>query len=173
MRLKTINQKPRLSIIFYIGSDIPLKFKNGSILLLSPFYENWISIQRIMKIFSRLLAVLLSHELYFPLLKKWSLNLTAIPRLNGEELDFNNAFQMGGLAFASYKAKEQQKFRFGIYVNNDFFGLFVIPLAGIDWRIDQKNYLFGLLPGRLTFEHQLSHNLYTGLLFVRSLIPIA
>src|SRR3954469_7037425 len=25
----------------YVGSDIPLRFKNGTILLLSPFYENW------------------------------------------------------------------------------------------------------------------------------------
>src|SRR5215216_8190910 len=25
----------------YIGSDLPVKFKNGTILLLSPFYENW------------------------------------------------------------------------------------------------------------------------------------
>ena len=93
------------------------------------------------------------------------INLTAIPRLNGEELNFNTAFQMGGLAFASYKAKEQQKFRFGIYVNNDFFGVFVIPLVGVDWRIDNKNCVFGLLPGRLTFEHQLNDHLYTGATF--------
>jgi hypothetical protein len=97
--------------------------------------------------------------------KKWSLNLIAIPRINAEDIQLNTAFQMGGIAFASYKIKEQQKFRLGVYVNNDFFGVFVIPLAGVDWKINNTNYLFGLLPGRLTFEHRLNAYLYTGATF--------
>ena len=96
---------------------------------------------------------------------KWSLNVTTISRVNGEEIKLDNTFQFGGILFASYKKKEQQKFRLGVYVNNDFFGLFIVPLAGFDWRIDKRNYLFGLLPGRLTFEHQLNKRLYTGATF--------
>ena len=42
---------------------------------------------------------------------------------------------------------------------------YVIPLAGIDWKINNNNYLFGLLPGRLTFEHRLNNSLYTGATF--------
>ena len=40
-----------------------------------------------------------------------------------------------------------------------------MPLLGTDWRIDEKNYLFGLLPGRLTYEHQWSNKLYGGATF--------
>jgi len=150
----------------YVGSDLPLKLKNGSIVLFSPFYENWNIDSADNKDFiPTVSSVALPLSFIFPLSKKWSLALTAIPRLNGEELNFNSSFQMGGLAFASYKAKEDQKFRFGIYVNNDFFGVFVVPLAGIDWKIDEKNYLFGLLPGRLTFEHRLADRIYTGATF--------
>ena len=60
------------------------------------------------------------------------------------------------------KKKETLKYKFGVYVNSEFFGIFIIPLAGIDWRIDSRNNLFGVLPGRLTFEHQLNTHFYTG-----------
>jgi len=150
----------------YIGSDIFFKFKNGTILLISPFFENWnIDSADNENFLPSVSSIAFPVSIIFPIDKKWSLNLTAIPRVNGEELHFDDAFQMGGLAFASYKAKEEQKFRFGIYVNNDFFGVFVIPLVGIDWRINKTNYLFGLLPGRLTFEHQLNNNFYAGATF--------
>ncbi len=52
-----------------------------------------------------------------------------------------------------------------MYANAEFFGLFVVPLLGADWRIDEKNYLFGVLPGRFTYEHQWSKKLYGGATF--------
>jgi hypothetical protein len=78
--------------------------------------------------------------------------LTIVPRWNGEQL-FAANISYGGAAAAR---KPDQKFRFGVYANAEFFGLFVIPLLGCDWRIDSRNYLFGILPGRLTFEHEWS-----------------
>ena len=92
----------------------------------------------------------------------WSLTMTAIPRFNSEGLKLENSFQIGGLLLASYKKKETLKYKFGVYVNNEFFGVFVMPLAGIDWKINARNNLFGVLPGRLTFEHRLSDHFFTG-----------
>ena len=66
---------------------------------------------------------------------------------------------------AGYAIRPKQKFRAGVYVNNEFFGLYVVPLIGTDWRIDDKNYLFGVLPGRLTLEHQWSDHFYSGVTF--------
>ncbi len=150
----------------FIGSDIPVRFKNGTIFFLSPFFENWnIDSANNKDFLPSLKSIVLPIGVIFPLSNKWSLNITSIIRVNGEDIQFNNAFQMGGILFASYKKKELQKIRVGIYVNNDFFGVFVVPLVGFDWRIDKSNYLFGLLPGRLTFEHQLSKRLYTGATF--------
>ena len=150
----------------FIGSDIPFKFTNGTIFFLSPFFENWnIDSANNKDFLPSVKSIVLPMGIIFPVSDKWSFNVTAITRVNGEDIQFNNAFQIGGIAFAAYKRKAQQKLRFGIYVNNDFFGVFVVPLVGLDWRIDKTNYLFGLLPGRLTFEHQLNRHLYTGATF--------
>lgn len=151
---------------FFAGTDIPVQFKSGAILLLSPFFESWnIDSANNKNFLPAVNSIALPAGIFFPLNKKWSLNITAIVRVNGEDIDLNNAFQAGGVVFASYKRKEEQKIRLGLYVNNDFFGVFVIPLVGVDWRIDKDNYLFGLLPGRLTFEHKLNPRLYTGATF--------
>ena len=99
----------------------------------------------------------------FPLDKDhWSLTVSAIPRVYGEKLEFDNAFQFGGVLLATYKKRETLKYKFGVYANSEFFGPFFMPLGGIDWRIDGRNNLFGVLPGRLTFEHKLNSRLYTG-----------
>jgi hypothetical protein len=150
----------------YVGSDIPVRFKNGTILLISPFYENWnIDSASTKKYLPVVSGIAFPAGIIFPLNAKWSLNVTVIPRINSEGLQLNNGFQIGGLIFASYKIKERQKLRLGVYVNNDFFGVFIIPLAGIDWKINNKNYLFGLLPGRFSYEHKLSNQFYTGATF--------
>ncbi len=96
---------------------------------------------------------------------KLALAILPVIRSNGEELFAGRTFQFGGAAFLTWARKPQQKFRLGIYLNDEFFGLFVIPLVGTDWRIDEKNYLFGLLPGRLTYEHQWNKNLFGGVTF--------
>ena len=69
---------------------------------------------------------------------------------------------MGGVLLAGYTKNTNLKYKFGVYVNNEFFGVFVMPLAGIDWRINDRNNLFGILPGRLTFELKLNNNFYAG-----------
>jgi hypothetical protein len=39
-----------------------------------------------------------------------------------------------------------------------------MPLVGIDWKINSKAYLYGLLPGTINFEYKLlDKKLYTGL----------
>jgi hypothetical protein len=150
----------------FIGSDLPVRFKSGTILLLSPFYENWNIDSGDNKTYlPSVKSFAIPVSIIFSVNKKWSLNVTAISRINHEDLDLDSGFQIGGLAFASLKLAEQKKVRFGLYVNNDFFGLFIIPLVGVDWRIDKNNYLFGLLPGRLTFEHKVNNILYSGATF--------
>ncbi len=151
----------------YIGSDLPVKLKNNGMLVFSPFYESWnIDSASDKNFLPSVSSVALLVSAVIPMNKNhWSLTVTAIPRFNGEELKFDNSFQMGGVLLASYKKNEDLKYKFGVYVNNEFFGTFVMPLAGIDWRIDAHNNLFGVLPGRLTYEHRLSNNFYTGATF--------
>lgn len=150
----------------YIGSDLPLKLKEKTYLLLSPFYERWqIDSGAKKDIVPTVQSLALPAGLIFPLNAKWGMTLLAIVRKNGETLSGMDNLQVGGTAFASLTAKKDKKFRFGLYANSDFFGFFLMPLLGTDWRIDQKNYIFGLLPGRLTWEHQWTKKFYGGLSF--------
>jgi len=151
----------------WAGSDIPLKLKGNSYLLLSPYYELWrLDSAKKQEIYPTL------HSIAFPIgfiqpigRSNWAITVIPILRWNGEKLFDESTFQYGGVTFATYAPKPLQKFRLGVYLNADFFGLFVMPLLGADWRIDKKNYLFGLLPGRLSFEHKWSEKLYGGATF--------
>ena len=151
----------------WAGSDLPVKLKEKTYLVFSPTYDQWqfdSADQR--QVFPVVRSLSFPVGFMTPLgSSKWSLTLFAIPRWNGEKLFTKNTFQPGGVFLMAYSIKPTQKFRAGIYVNDEFFGLYFVPLIGADWRIDEKNYLFGVLPGRLTFEYHLGNQFYTGFTF--------
>lgn len=151
----------------YMGSDIPVQLRNKSIIIFSPSYENWnIDSASDKNYLPPLSSISLAVTAIIPLdSNRWTISATAIPRINSERLRLTNSFQMGGVLMLVYKKRETLKYKFGLYVNNDFFGLFIMPLAGIDWRINNRNILFGVLPGRITYEHKLNSNFYTGATF--------
>jgi len=161
------NNDPITFSHLYMGSDLPFKLKNNKLLILSPFYEQWNFDSTSDKYF---LPVVKSFALpvsaIIPLAKnRWLLTVTAIPRFNSEALHLQNSFQMGGALITTYMEKSNLMYKFGVYVNSEFFGLFVIPLVGIDWKINANNNLFGVLPGRLTYEHKSGKAFYTGATF--------
>jgi hypothetical protein len=151
----------------WLGSDIPIKLKQNTYLLLSPYYERWqIDSGSIEKIVPVVQSIAFPIGVILPFKDpKWALTIVPVFRSNGEKLFADKTFQFGGATFVTWARKPQQKFRFGVYINNEFFGVFIVPLIGTDWRIDKKNYLFGLLPGRLTYEHQWSKKLFGGATF--------
>ncbi len=153
----------------FIGPDFPFKMKKNRFVVLSPFFDNWNIDSASNKTYlPPVSSVGIGLSTILPLSKdkeRWTLTLTAIPRFNSEGLHLDNSFQLGGVVLATYQKNAALKYKFGVYVNNEFFGLFVIPLAGIAWNIDDRNNLFGTLPNRLTFEHKLNDNFYTGVTF--------
>lgn len=148
----------------YMGSDIPIQLKHNKLIVISPFYDNWnIDSGSEKNFIPQVSGIALPISFIFPLRKNgWSFTITGILRFNGEGLILKNNFQMGGAVLGKYKPKENLTYNFGVYINNDFFGVFIVPLAGIDWRINERNNLFGVLPGHLTYEHKLSNRFYTG-----------
>jgi hypothetical protein len=76
-----------------------------------------------------------------------------------------NACQYGGAIIISCQKNEKLTYKYGLYFNREFFGNFFMPLAGIDWRINAKNNLFGVLPGNMTYEHKVSSLFYYGATF--------
>lgn len=151
----------------FIGPDLPVKLKNGGLFVISPVYEKWnIDSASNQSYLPQVSSIALALSGVIPLDKNhWSLTISAIPRINSEKLKTDNGFQFGGALLATYKKKETLKYKLGVYVNREFFGIFVMPLGGIDWRINNNNNLFGVLPGRLTFEHKLKTHFYTGATF--------
>lgn len=151
----------------WVGSELPIKLKNNTYLLISPFYEQWqFESANNLEGIPTVQSICLPIGLITPIQKsKWSLSIIPLIRSNGEKLFSNNTFQYGGVFFTTFEKKQNQKFRFGIYANKEFFGWFIIPVLGADWQIDDKNYIFGLLPGRLTYEHKWSEKLYGGATF--------
>lgn len=151
----------------WAGSDIPIKLKENTYLILSPYYEQWqIDSASKEEISPAVHSVTFPVGLILPIKNsKWSLTVLPTLRTNGEKLFADETMQFGGAVFGTWARRPQQKFRFGVYLNDEFFGLFIIPLVGADWKIDEKNYLFGLLPGRLTYEHQWTKKLYAGATF--------
>lgn len=99
--------------------------------------------------------------------EKWKTMVMAIPKINGEQIDFSgNRFQMGGIALFTYKKKENLKYHFGLYYNKEFFGDYFMPLLGIDWKINDHMNLFGDMPANLNFEYRISNSFYTGVSYL-------
>lgn len=148
---------------FSFETNLPLQFNNKKdAIIFSPFFENWSS-----KIYSDnrqiyysiALPVTLSIKVPYT---KWAVLLTGIIRMNDSSINKKSKMQIGGAFMVSNKRNENLTWKLGIYVNNELFGLFVMPLIGIDWRINEKNNLFGVLPGNLTYEHKINNRFYYG-----------
>jgi len=99
---------------------------------------------------------------------KWNITILAMPKISECEnvLTFRNKdFQMGGAVLFTYKKRNSLKYKFGLYYNREFFGNYFMPLAGIDWKINDRMYLFGVLPGSMNYEYRICNWFYTGLAY--------
>jgi hypothetical protein len=153
---------------FNFSFTVPIQFNNKkSTLILSPFFERW---QTSMD------SVHVYHSFHYGLVlpvsllmsighSNWNLLATAIVRMNDVVINRYGECQFGGYAITSYKKSATLTYKMGVYINGDYFGLFVMPLLGIDWQINDRDNLFGVLPASLTFEHKLNKHFYTGTVF--------
>lgn len=153
---------------FNAGMNIPFQFKkDSSVLVVSMAAELWnVEIKGITNMPGSFQSLIVPLTYVKPLSQKWTLSITGIARWNGTNKElFRNSFQKGGALLATYKKKKDLHFKFGFYYNSEFSGRFIVPLAGIDWKINNKNNLFGVLPGNLVYEHKLNTHFYWGLAF--------
>jgi len=148
---------------FSLGTNLPIQFNNKKdAVIISPFFEMWspqINKNRRQNYYSLALPVSLSKTIPG---SKWSFLLTGIIRMNDSSINNKGRMQVGGALIVNYKNNENLTLKLGAYVNSEYFGLFVMPLLGIDWRINERNNLFGVLPGNLTYEHKINKHFYYG-----------
>ena len=148
---------------FSFETNLPIQFKNKKdAVIFSPFFENWysqINYTKRQNYYSVALPVTLSKTIPYT---KWAVLLTGIVRMNDSNINKRTKMQVGGAFIVSNKRNEHLTWKLGLYVNNDLFGVFVVPLAGIDWQINNRNILFGVLPGNLIYEHKINNHFYYG-----------
>jgi Domain of unknown function (DUF6268) len=153
---------------FNFSFTAPIQFNNKKdAIILSPFFERWQTSMDSVHVFHSFhYGLVLPVSSLMPIgHSNWSLLTTAIVRLNYAVIDQYGELQFGGAAIASYKKSTALTYKMGVYINRDFFGLFVIPLLGIDWQINDRETLFGVLPASLTYEYKLNKHFYTGAVF--------
>lgn len=165
---KGLNKKenPLHSDFYNINLTAPIELqKKGDAIVINPFFEHNEG-----KIADRKFHVVGQGASIGFLNKlketKWSLYTAFILRRNKEaEKKPDDVWQYGGVVLATIEKNKELSFKFGLYYNKEFFGNYFMPLAGIDWTINDKNNLFGVLPGNMTFEHKVNRSFYLGGIF--------
>lgn len=165
------NKKNLLNTFTFINGqlNLPLVFKkDSSMLVFNPILENWhVNVSSQQDLPNNVTSLALPLYFIKPLSKKWAITITPTIRWNGSgnSLLKKEFLQFGGFSFLSYKKKANLIYRFGLYYNSEFSGPFFMLLAGIDWQINKKNNLFGVLPGSITYEHKAAEWFYYGATF--------
>ena len=153
---------------FNLSTILPVLLKNKKdAVIFSPFYEQWSAhIAGVDSFKTTHFGLVLPVSLLKSISAKWSLLITPIIRINDTAFTGKSKYQFGGALLASHKSADGKfTYKFGVYLNGDLFGMFVMPLVGIDWRINASTNLFGVLPGNLTVEHKVSRHFYFGAAF--------
>jgi len=149
---------------------LPKEFKNGNMLLVRLNTETVNSTATPEYAYSyRLSAISLPLGFKFAAKnKKWETILIGIPKIASDfqdQLDKHD-FQYGGIFLQQYIRSSKLKIKAGLYYNREAFGNFFVPLVGVDWKINNRIYLYGILPTNYRAEFNIVKNkLYCGLNF--------
>ena len=163
-----LNEKtsPLESNFFTLDVTIPIELKkNGDAFIINPFFTNNTGEVSTMgfHVTSKALMVGFFKKDVFP---DWNLLSSFVVRRNAEaDIASKDDWQYGGIILTTWKKNQDLSFKFGLYYNKEFFGNFFMPLVGLDWKIDARNNLFGVLPGYIIFEHKVAPRFYYGLAF--------
>lgn len=146
--LKTAaGHKEILSSYNAIDISLPVKLQED-ILVFSPSYENYfLSFRDSTPAFSVQgikFATAFAHKWKA---KAWKTTLVAVFRsVSLTKNSWNrNALQTGGAVVMAYEKNSNLTYKFGVYYNSEFFGPFILPLLGIDYRPSDRVKLFGVL----------------------------
>lgn len=96
--------------------------------------------------------------------KKWNVTGIFMPKITSDLIDPINSYdyQFGGTVLFQYKPKSNIRYKFGTFYNTEPFGNFFVPLLGVDWQINEKNWIYGNLPLNMRYEHRFAEKLYAG-----------
>ncbi len=96
---------------------------------------------------------------------KWTYTALVMPKFaaeNGYSWEHQSA-QLGGVFLLTRHFSMKFKLKAGLSYNREAFGNFFVPLFGIDWKVNDKLNIFGVLPQSLIFEYRLHSRVYAGI----------
>jgi Domain of unknown function (DUF6268) len=147
--------------------NIPVELKKrGGVFLASPFFEQWQTFfPQNPSTEARYSSIGLPLTFIHTFSQQWRILCSITPRVNYESLAGKNIWQVGGAILVTRQVSPKLALKAGLFYNREFFGNFFVPLAGIEWKVNQRNKLFGVLPNSLTYEHKASIRFYYGAMF--------
>lgn len=82
--------------------------------------------------------------------KGWSITSLLINRLRNQKNSINSSlkdrYQIGGALIVEKKKSESLAYKGGVYLNKDAFGPLLVPMLGLDWRVNDHLQLKTLFP---------------------------
>lgn len=155
---------------YFLNLFLPKEFKNGNTLLVRLNSETLNSTISPDSSYSyRLSSVSLPLGMKFVSKnKKWETVALVVPKVASDFKDAINSYdyQLGGIFIENFVLNPKLKIKLGVYYNHEAFGNFFIPLVGVDWRVNSRINLYGILPSNYKVEFNIIKNrLYTGLNF--------
>ena len=159
--------------------NAPIKLNEKKLLLISPEINNKIYQQTdstyttyqngstTISAYSRFHAHYISYALPITLIHKFenenSLSATFVYRQNKV---FENSFgwttdQLGGAVLYTKTYSNKFKLKGGLYYNREFWGNYIMPLLGFEWKASKNIYCWGLLPNSTNVDVSFN-KLHTG-----------
>lgn len=155
---------------YFLNFFLPKVFKNGNTLLIRLAGETINStIYPDSSYSSRLSSVSLPLGFKFVSKnKKWETIVIGIPKIASDFQDKTDGYdwQFGAVFLEHFVPNDKLKIKLGLYYNQEAFGNFFMPLVGVDWKINKRMNLYGILPSNYRFEvNIIKDKLYAGLCF--------
>jgi len=152
---------------YALGFFLPKQFKNGNTLLIRLNTEMIHStITPDSSYSARLSSVSLPIGMKMVTKnKKWETIVIAVPKVASDFGDKIDGYDMqyGGIFLQHFVPSDKLKIKAGLYYNREAFGNFYVPLLGVDWKINNRIYMYGILPTNYKVEFMvLKDRLYTG-----------
>ncbi len=108
-------------------------------------------------------GIILRTGLYKKFSKDRGLQIFFSPRIMS---DFQNIdgthFQYGGMILYENRYNDKLKMGFGAMYNQEFFGPYMVPLINLDWKLNERWSIAGLLPIYVKIKYEINERLDVG-----------
>jgi len=108
-------------------------------------------------------GIILRTGLYKKFSKDRGIQIFFSPRLMSDFQNINAThFQYGGMILYENRYSDKLKMGFGAMYNQEFFGPYLVPLINLDWKLNERWSISGLLPIYVKIKYEINERLNVG-----------